>query len=140
MKFIDLFKENLLNFYSVRVLLVWIIGVILIYFNLFKNLFGLTLLFMLITISIIGFIMTYIYPNYFYFPVNNYYLKNTELYITDLLVHHLPLIIHLILLKINFWSFNKNLISFAILINLLFFGIYILQINPFDIYIRNPYK
>lgn len=136
MKFLDLFKENLLNFYTVRVILVWIIGLILIYFNLFSqyynNLIGITLLFMLITISIIGFIMTYIYPKYFYLPVNNYYLKNKELYITDLLVHHLPLIIHLILLR----SFDKNLILYAILINLLFFGLYILQINPFDIYIK----
>jgi len=136
MKFLDLFKENLLNFYTVRVIIIWFIGIILIYFNLFKNLFGLTLLFMLITISIIGFIMTYIYPKYFYFPINNYYMKDKEAYIIDLLVHHLPLIIHLILLKINFWTFNANLIPSAILINLLFFGVYILQINPFDIYIK----
>jgi hypothetical protein len=136
MKFVNLLKENLLNFYTIRVLIIWIIGIILMYFNLCKNLFGLTLLFMLINISLIGFIMTYIYPKYFYFPINNYYIKDKELYIVDLLFHHLPLISHLILLKINFWSFNKNLIPYAILINLLFFEIYILQINPFNIYIK----
>jgi hypothetical protein len=91
---------------------------------------------MLINISIIGFIITYIYPKYFYFPINNYYMKDKEAYIIDLLVHHLPLIIHLILLKINFWTFNANLIPSAILINLLFFEVYILQINPFNIYIK----
>ena len=105
--------------------------------NLFnKNLIGMTLMFMLVTISWIGFIIVHIYPKYFYFPVNNYYMKGGELIITDLLLHQLPPIIHLILLKVGFWTFDKTMIPMAIILNLIYFLVYLMQVNPYKIYLH----
>jgi hypothetical protein len=143
---LDLLKENLFNFYTVRVLLLWIIG--LIYFSisrnnnkLFTNLIGLTLLFMLIIISIIGFIICHIYPRYIYFPNNEYYLDdNKSLFLMDLLLHQLPLIIHLVLLYYGVWHFDKTLVLAAMLLNSIFFIIYILFVNPFNVYVPRKAK
>ncbi len=144
---VDLLKENLLNFYTVRVLSLWVIG--LLYFcisrnnNTTRNLIGLTLLFMLITISVIGFIIFHIYPKYIYFPNNQYYLEDQKsLLWMNLLLHQLPLIIHLVLLYYGIWHwhFNKTLILGAILLNLIFLLIYILFVNPFDVYIPRKVK
>jgi hypothetical protein len=141
MKFLslDFSKEKLLNFYTVRVLVLWFIG--LLYFwissdNRIRNTIGLTLLFMLIKISIIGFVIFHIYPRYIYFPVNKYYVEDSKsLFWIDLLLHQLPLIIHLVLLYYGVWNFDKKLILVAMLLNTIFFIIYLLFVNPFDIYI-----
>lgn len=134
---INLLKDNLLNFYTIRVIILWIIGLIVMSLNLFnKNLIGMTLMFMLVTISWMGFIIVHIYPKYFYFPVNNYYMKGGELIITDLLLHQLPPIIHLILLKVGFWTFDKTMIPMAIIINLIYFLVYLMQVNPYKIYLH----
>ena len=134
---INLLKDNLLNFYTIRVIILWIIGLIVMSLNLFnKNLIGMTLMFMLVTISWIGFIIVHIYPKYFYFPVNNYYMTERELIVTDLLLHQLPPIIHLILLKVGFWTFDKTMIPIAIILNLIYFLIYLVQVNPYKIYLH----
>jgi hypothetical protein len=133
---INLLKDNLLNFYTIRVIILWIIGLIVMSLNLFnKNLIGMTLMFMLVTISWMGFIIVHIYPTYFYFPVNNYYMKGKELIATDLLLHQLPPIIHLILLRIGFWKFDKTMIPIAIILNLIYFLVYLMQVNPYKIYL-----
>jgi hypothetical protein len=134
---INLLKDNLLNFYTIRVIILWIIGLIVMSLNLFnKNLIGMTLMFMLVTISWIGFIIVHIYPKYFYFSVNNYYMRGRELIATDLLLHQLPPIIHLILLRIGFWKFDKTMIPMAIILNLIYFLIYLIQVNPYKIYLH----
>jgi hypothetical protein len=134
---INLLKDNLMNFYTIRVITLWIIGLIVMSLNLFnKNLIGMTLMFMLVTISWIGFIIVHIYPKYFYFPVNNYYMRGRELIATDLLLHQLPPIIHLILLKVGFWTFDKTMIPIAIILNLIYFLIYLMQVNPYKIYLH----
>lgn len=133
----NLLKDNLLNFYTIRVIILWIIGLIVMSLNLFnKNLIGMTLMFMLVTISWIGFIIVHIYPRYFYFPVNNYYMRGRELIGIDLLLHQLPPIIHLILLKVGFWTFDKTMIPMAIIINLIYFLVYLMQVNPYKIYLH----
>jgi hypothetical protein len=105
--------------------------------NLFnKNLIGMTLMFMLTTISLIGFIIVHIYPKYFYFPVNKYYMRGGELIVTDLLLHQLPSIIHLALLKVGFWTFDKTMIPLAIIINLIYLLVYLMQVNPYKIYLH----
>ncbi len=135
---INLINDNLLNFYTIRVIILWIIGLIVMTFNLInKNLIGMTLMFMLTTISWIGFIIVHIYPKYFYFPVNNYYMTGKELFITDILLHQLPWFIHLVLLKVGFWSFDKTMIPIALIINLIYLLFYLLQVNPFKIYLHN---
>lgn len=134
---INLLNDNLFNFYTTRVIILWILGLIAMYFNLFnKNLIGITLMFMLLTISLIGFIIVHIYPTYFYFPVNNYYMRGRELIATDILFHQLPPIIHIILLKIGFWKFDKTIIPIAVIINLIYLLIYLLQVNPYKIYLH----
>jgi hypothetical protein len=134
---INLLKDNLLNFYTIRVIILWIIGLIVMSLNLFnKNLIGMTLMFMLVTISWMGFIIVHIYPKYFYFPVNNYYMRRGELIATDLLLHQLPWFIHLILLRIGFWTFDKTMIPIAIILNLIYLLVYLMQVNPYKIYLH----
>ncbi len=136
---VNLLKDNLLNFYTIRVIILWIISLVYLFISnnmWYKNLVGITMLFMLSIISWIGFTLVHIYPKYFYFPVNNYYMKGKEIIIFDILLHQLPFFIQLILLKLGVWSFNKSMIPLAIMINLIYFLIYILQVNPYKIYLH----
>jgi hypothetical protein len=130
-------KINLLNFYTFWSNLLMIISVIFIIFfkkTNYKNLICLTVFIMLNIVSLIGFIITYIYPKYFYLKEINLLIKGNQAILLDFLIHQIPLIIYLILLYYNYWSFSKNLLLIAFLINILFLDIYLLFVNPFKIY------
>jgi hypothetical protein len=63
-------------------------------------------------------------------------MRGGELIGIDLLLHQLPPIIHLILLRIGFWKFDKTMIPMAIIINLIYFLVYLMQVNPYKIYLH----
>ncbi len=133
-------KENLFIFYSIWGFTLWLIGTLIItsgilskYWN---NLIGLSLLVMLIFINIIAFIIVHIYPKYLYFPNTNHYAKCSELYLIDIITHHLPLIINLILLYYGIWNYDSKLLLNAIIINLSILMVYLFLYNPFKVYIK----
>ena len=82
---------------------------------------------MLNIVSVIGFIMTYIYPKYFYIKDINLLIKGKQAKILDFLLDQIPLIIYLILLYYNYWSFLKKLLPIAILINIIFIYNYLFK-------------
>lgn len=94
---------------------------------------------MLIIVSIGGFILTHIYPKYIYLKKINLLIKGKEAFRLDIILHQLPLIIYLCFLYYNkiYISFNRNLLGLALLINILILDIYLLYVNPFDIYLPN---
>ena len=136
----DYAKENLFIFYSIWGFTLWLIGTLIItsgilskYWN---NLIGISLLVMLIFINIVALIIVHIYPKYLYFPITNHYAKCYELYLIDIITHHLPLIITLLLLYFDIWNYDSNLIINAISINLLIFMVYLFLYNPFKVYLH----
>jgi hypothetical protein len=140
LKIKDYIKENLFRFYSIWGLCLWLIGTLIItsgilskYWN---NLIGISLLVILIFINIVAVIIVHIYPKYLYFPVNNHYAKCYELYFIDIITHHLPLIITLLLLYFGIWNYDSNLIINAISINLCIFMVYLFLYNPFKVYLQ----
>lgn len=134
-------KENLLRFYSIWGVLIWLsVTIFLISHKLSKywnNLIGMSLLFMLIFINIIAIIIVHIYPKYLYFPITKHYAKCSELYFIDIITHHTPLIITLVLLYYGIWNYDSNLIINAIIINLSIFMVYLFLFNPFTVYLPN---
>lgn len=104
----------------------WILILHFIYIIGLKN-FQYSLLFLSIIVSIVGFIITYIYPKELKIPYLNLIIKGIHLKLFDLLCHQVPLILLLILYdkKIK----NDNLI-FALVIIVL----YLLFNNPIKIY------
>ena len=140
LKIKDYIKENLFIFYSIWGFTLWLIGTLIItsgilskYWN---NLIGISLLVMLIFINIVAVIIVHIYPKYLYFPITNHYAKCSELYLIDIITHHLPLIITLLLLYFGIWNYDSNLIINAISINLCIFMIYLFLYNPFKVYLH----
>ena len=137
----DYAKENLLRFYSIWGFTLWLIGTLIITSNVLSkywtNLIGITILFMLIFINIIAIIIVHIYPRYLYFPITKHYAKCSELYLIDIITHHIPLIITLVLLYFGIWNYDSNLIINAIIINLSIFMVYLFLFNPFTVYLRN---
>ena len=131
------------DFYTIRVLVISIIAEIIIIStsnNYIKNLLGMIILFMLSTISIIGAILVYIYPKYMNIPLLKYKLTGNELIIMDIFFHQLPLLIHLLLLSNKFWAFNIIYLEPSIIINLCFLIIYLIKINPFEIYFPEEFN
>ena len=102
-----------------------------------KNLLALIILIMLIIVSICSFILTHIYPKYIYLKKLNILIKGKEAVIIDIIYHHIPLIIYIGFLYYNknYLNFSKKLLLQAILINIIILDIYLLYINPFDIYL-----
>ncbi len=132
-------KENLFIFYSIWGFSIWLIFTLLLTSNIlpfyWNNLIGLSLVLMFIFINIIAIIIVHIYPKYLYFPINNHYAKYGELYLIDIMTHHLPLIITLILLYYGIWNYDSKLILNAIVINLFIIMTYLLLYNPFEVYL-----
>ena len=135
-------KFNFLDFYTVWSYIILIISIIMIllfknFINLYnKNLLALTVLIMLIIVSIGGFILTHIYPKYIYLKKINLLIKGKEAFKLDILLHQIPLIIYLgFLYYNNYLNFSRQLLLKAILINIIILDIYLLYVNPFDIYL-----
>jgi hypothetical protein len=131
------------NFYTIRVLFISIIAEIIIITTsnrYIKDFLGMIILFMLFTISIVAAILVYIYPKYINIPLLQYKLVGNELRTMDLFFHQMPLIIHLFLLNYKFWSFNTQYIVPAIIINLCFLIIYLVKVNPFEIYFPDEFN
>ncbi len=133
-------SHNWLDFYTIRGLVLWILGTIIIIScpisNYFKDLIGMIILILLLTISIVGFIIAYIYPCYMYVPILQYLFKGNELKLIDLVFHQTPLAIHLLLLYNGYWKISYNVFYESIIFNLCWFIIYIMFHNPFEIYLR----
>ena len=139
------FEYRWLDFYTTRILIAFIILEIIVlllslqssstYNRKIINILGITILIGLCIISIIGFILVYIYPKYIYLPVLDYKLTGKNLLIFDTFYHQLPLIIHLFLLMKNYWNVELKYLQYGIIFNLIYFIIYLLRINPFTIYL-----
>jgi hypothetical protein len=95
---------------------------------------------MLFTISIVAAILVYIYPKYMNIPLLQYKLVGNELRVMDLFLHQMPLIIHVLLLSNKFWTFNMQYIVPAIIINLCFLILYLVKVNPFEIYFPEEFN
>ena len=132
-------KVSLFKFYTFWSNLLFVLSLIFMVFlkkTYYLNLIYLIIFVMLNIVSVIGFILTYIYPKYLYVKDINLLIEGKEATILDFLFHQLPLIIYLILLYYNYWSFSKKLLPIAILINILFLNTYLLYFNPFNIYFK----
>jgi hypothetical protein len=132
-------KDNIwLDFYTFRTLIIWCIYLITISIfsvsNYNKNLFGLVLLILIITISVGGIFIVYIYPKYIYSPLLDYVFKGKELITLDIIFHQLPLLIHILLMLNGYWSFSSNLLLESIIISLIWIIVYISFVNPFNVY------
>ena len=142
-KIVKLNLLNFLDFYTVWSYIILVISIIMIllfknFINLYnKNLLALTVLIMLIIVSIGGFILTHIYPKYIYLKRINLLITGKDAFKLDILLHQIPLIIYVGFLYYNkkYISFSRNLLGLAILINILILDIYLLYVNPFDIYL-----
>ena len=138
-------KLNFLDFYTVWSYIILIISIIMIllfknFINSYnKNLLALTVLITLIIVSVGGFILTHIYPKYIYLKKINLLITGKDAFILDIILHQIPLIIYVWFLYYNkiYISFYKNLLGLALLINILILDIYLLYVNPFDIYLPN---
>lgn len=132
-------NQSWLDFYTIRGLLLWILGTIIILTcsisNYFRDFIGTSILILLLTISIIGFILVYIYPRYIYLPIPQYFLKDRKLRLMDLVLHQTPLSIHLLLMLKGYWELSKGVILDSILFNLCWLIFYLLFNNPFNIYL-----
>jgi hypothetical protein len=138
-----IFDSRWFNFYTIRVLVFSIIAEIIILSTsnrYIKNFLGMIILFMLFTISIVAAILVYIYPKYMNIPLLQYKLVGNELRVMDLFLHQMPLIIHVLLLSNKFWTFNMQYIVPAIIINLCFLILYLVKVNPFEIYFPEEFN
>ena len=116
-------KVSLFKFYTFWSNLLFILSLIFMMFlkkTYYLNLIYLIIFVMLNIVSVIGFILTYIYPKYFYIKDINLLIEGKQAKTLDFIIHQIPLIIYLILLYYNYWSFSKKLLPIAILINILF--------------------
>ena len=132
-------KVSLFKFYTFWSNLLFILSLIFMMFlkkTYYLNLIYLIIFVMLNIVSVIGFILTYIYPKYFYIKDINLLIEGKQAKTLDLIIHQIPLIIYLILLYYNYWSFSKKLLPIAILINIIFLDTYLLYFNPFNIYLK----
>ena len=132
-------SHNHFDFYTIRTLAIWSIYILILLLfkfnnNYWINLFGLVILILLITISLGSIFIVYIYPKYIYLPLLNYILKGNELYIIDILFHHIPLILHVLLMMNKYWVFSYDLLPNSIIISLIWIIVYLLFVNPFNIY------
>ena len=132
-------SHNWFDFYTIRTLTIWSIYILIMMFctynnNYWKNLFGLVLLILLITISLGSIFIVYIYPKYIYLPLLNYTIKGNELYIVDIVFHQIPLILHVLAMMNHYWVFSPNLLQISIIISLIWIIMYLLFVNPFNIY------
>lgn len=132
-------SNNHFDFYTIRTLTIWSIYILIILLfnfnnNYWKNLFGLVILILLITVSLGSIFIVYIYPKYIYVPLLNYILQGNELYIIDIIFHHIPLILHVLLMLNNYWVFSYDLLHNSIIISLIWIIVYLLFVNPFNIY------
>ncbi len=134
-------NNSWLDFYTIRTLIIWCIYLIIISLfsisNYNKNLFGQVLLILIITISLGSIFIVYIYPKYIYLPLLNYVVKDNELIILDIIFHQIPLLIHILLMLNGYWSFSSNLLLESIIISLIWILVYILYVNPFNVYFCN---
>ncbi len=138
-----LLQFNYTDYYTHRTHILWIISLIIILscsFNgKYNDLIGLIMLIMLGLVSAVGFFLTYIYPRYIYIEKSNFVIKGYYLKILDLLFHHVPLIIHIILLKKGYWKYQSKLLMIAILINVISLILFVLFVNPFKMYMPSLY-
>ncbi len=143
----NFFDFRWLDFYTIRVIIAFIIIEIIIlwlslqststYNKKIIKILGVTILIGLCVISIMGFIIVYIYPRYIYLPILDYKLTGNKLILMDTFYHQLPLIIHLFLLMKKYWEFDTKYLKYGIIFNLIYLIIYLLNINPYKIYL--PY-
>ena len=132
-------KVSLFKFYTFWSNLLFVLSLIFMVFlkkTYYLNLIYLIIFVMLNIVSVIGFILTYIYPKYFYIKDINLLIEGKRAKILDFIIHQIPLIIYLILFYYNYWSFSKKLLAIAILINIIFLNTYLLYFNPFNIYFK----
>jgi hypothetical protein len=138
-----LLQFNYTDYYTHRTHMLWIISLIIILSGTFsqktRDLIGLTMLIMLVLVSFCGFFLTYIYPKYIYLEKSNFVIKGLLLNGLDLLFHHVPLIIHLVLLKKGYWNLEPGLLMTAILINIISLIFFVLFVNPFKMYMPALY-
>jgi hypothetical protein len=130
---------NWFEFYTFWSNLLFILSLIFMIFlkkTYYLNLIYLIIFVMLNIVSVIGFILTYIYPKYFYIKDINLLIEGKQAKILDFIIHQIPLIIYLILFYYNYWNFSKKLLAIAILINIIFLNTYLLYFNPFNIYFK----
>ena len=115
-------KVSLFKFYTFWSNLLFVLSLIFMVFlkkTYYLNLIYLIIFVMLNIVSVIGFILIYIYPKYFYIKDINLLIEGKQAKILDFIIHQIPLIIYLILFYYNYWSFSKKLLAIAILINML---------------------
>lgn len=138
-----LLQFNYTDYYTHRTHILWIISLIIIlsgvFTNQYRDLIGLTMLIMLVLVSFCGFFLTYIYPRYIYLEKSNFTIKGWFLRLLDLVFHHVPLIIHIVLLNKGYWYFEQRLLMSAILINIISLIFFVLFVNPFKIYMPALY-
>ena len=124
-------SHNWMDFYTIRTLTLWTMYILIILLfkinsNYWKNLFGLILLILLITISLGSIFIVYIYPKYIYLPLLDYLIKGNELYIVDIIFHQIPLILHILLMMNNYWIFSYQLLPTSFVISLIWIILYLL--------------
>lgn len=126
-------------FYTFWVQIIWLIGLIfsLFIFSGYKaDLIGSTLLVMVILVSIGGFFIGNIYPKVFCYKHHNntFCLTRNATILIDIIAHHIPLMIHILLIYYGYWDIQKEYIMTGILITIITLIIYISVENPFKIY------
>lgn len=138
-----IFQLNYKDYYTIRTLILWIISLIIILTGIFsqksRDFIGLTMLIMLGIVSFGGFFITYIYPRYVYVAKYNLTFKGWLLRTLDLFFHHAPLIIHIMLLKKGYWNYEPSFLMYTILINIASLILFVLFVNPFEIYMPALY-
>ena len=117
-----------ITFYSiVKYFTIWNLSLIgLYYLGILKN-FQFSILLTTLLVSIVGFILVYIHPKYIYIYGLGINLKGKWLKITDLLFHHLPLLLFVLTYDNNIPKDNMYLFVILVII-------YLCINNPFKIY------
>lgn len=117
----------------------WIIGTILIIKGYYPDFIGTLLLYTLTTVSIIGFIITYIHPRYNYLRTKDkkfgFYLSGIPLMCIDLLFHQIPLITHMVYHQAGYWKYYTKS-YYPIIVYAMIMLCYMICQNPFDIYLK----
>ncbi len=123
-------------FYTFWARIMWFISLIFIFSGYKADLIGSILLVMVVVVSICGFFIGNIYPRFFCYKHHNntYCLSRNATIVIDIITHHIPLMIHILLMHYGYWNIHREYIMTGILITIITLLIYISVKNPFKIY------
>lgn len=134
MKLEKKYIKSLMTYFTTWVLLIWLISIYFILNGNYVNFLGNILLVMLVFISIGGFIIFNIYPKVVCDINTGYCIYGFKAKVIDLFAHHIPLLIHILLLIKGKWVFKKKYIIEGILYTLILITFYMCCFNPWKIY------